>query len=104
MSLPKALQGARNTGLKLTWTQDDGTVENLTGATLSGTMKDKDGVVTAITGTLAIVTAASGIFSWAYSAADIATPGRYLVQFKATFTEYDLTYPENWEVEEAITV
>lgn len=102
MTLPRAIAGARNTGLQITWTQEDGTAQNLTGATLTGTIEDKDGVTRSITGTLALVTAASGIFSWAYSAADVATVGRYLVQFKATYTNFDLSYPEVWIVERAL--
>lgn len=104
MGLSRAIQGARNTGQQITWTQDDGPTQDLTGATLSGTIEDKDGNTSAITGTLAVVTAASGVFSWAYSAADIATVGRFLVQFKADYGSglYDLSYPEVWVVERAL--
>lgn len=102
MGLSRAIEGAKDTGLQITWTQDDGTAQDLTGATITGVIEDKDGATRAITGTLSIVTAASGIFSWAYSAADVATVGRYLVQFKATVSDYTLTYPEVWIVERAL--
>ncbi len=104
MGLSRAIQGARNTGLSITWTTDDGTAQNLTGATMSGTIENDEGTVRAVVGTLALVTASSGIFSWAYDAVDVATPGRYLVQFKATYSTYDLTYPEVWVVEPAQVV
>lgn len=104
MGLPRAIEGARNTVVTITWTQDDDTAQNLTGATLSGTIQNKDGTVTAIAGTLALSDAANGVFTWTYAAADVATPGRYLVQFKATYINYDLTYPEVWIVEPAQVV
>ena len=71
MGLPRAIEGALNTGLQITWTQDDGTALNLTGATITGTIEDKDGGTSAIAGVLAIVTATSGIFSWTYAAGDV---------------------------------
>jgi hypothetical protein len=104
MTLPRAIEGARNKGLSITWTTDDGTAQNLTAATITGTLKDKTGTVTAITGTLTATDASNGVFSWAYSAADVATPGLHLVVFKATYTNYDLTYPEVWIVEPAQVV
>jgi len=104
MGLSRAIQGARNTGLQITWAQDDGTAQDLTGATLSGTVEDKDGNTEAISGTLTIVDAAGGIFTWAYAASDVDTVGRFLVQFKADYGGglYDLSYPEVWVVERAL--
>ena len=104
MGLPRAIEGARYTGAQIIWSQDDGTVQNLSGATITGTIEDKDGTSRSITGTLALVTPASGIFSWAYSVADVGTVGRFLVQFKADYGGelYDLSYPEVWVVERAL--
>lgn len=105
MSLPRAIQGARHTGQSITWTQDDDddTAQDLTDATVTGTIEDEDGDTTAITGTLTVSDASNGVFTWAYSAADVATVGRFMVQFKATYTStYDLTYPEPWIVEPAL--
>ncbi len=101
MALENAIEGARHTGQQITWTHDDGTAQNLTGATMSGIIRDvPTGVETAITGTLALVTAASGIFTWAYSAADIATAGEYVVQFKADFgSTFALSHWINWLIE-----
>lgn len=87
MSLNDALQGAIHTGQSITWTRDDGTPQDLSGATLSGTIQSvRTGASVAIAGTLAIVTAASGIFTWAYAAADVAAAGEYLVQFSASYS------------------
>src|ERR1043165_2094470 len=103
MSLSRAIEGARHTGQRGTWTQEDGTPQDLTGATLSGTIMAQDGTTRSITGTLSITTAADGIFTWAYSAADVGTEGRFMVQFKATYGSlFDLTFPEQWIVEPAL--
>src|SRR5262245_19823252 len=103
MALPRAIEGARYTGMQVTWTQEDGTAQNLSGATLTGRIEDRAGDDRSITGTLTVTNAASGIFTWAYSAADVATVGRFMVQFKATYGSlYDLTFPEPWVVEPAV--
>ena len=100
MALQTAIVGARHTGQTITWTRTDGTAQNLTGATLTGTIRNfTTGVVTAIAGTLTIVTPTSGIFTWAFAAGDLAL-GRYEVQFKADYGGglYDLSFPEPWWV------
>ena len=103
MGLPRAIEGARHTGMRVTWTREDGTVQDLTGATLSGEILDSAGVARAITGTLTATSPASGLFTWAYSAADVGTVGRFLVQFKANYgSTYDLTFPEPWVVEPSL--
>jgi hypothetical protein len=85
MALAAAVQGATRPSQVITWTRADGTAEDLTGATITGTIKDSAGTVRAITGTLTVTTAASGVFTWAYSSADVATDGNYTVQFTAAF-------------------
>lgn len=103
MPLKRAIVGAVRTGQQITWSDEDGTAKDLTGTTITGTIEDSDGNTTAIAGTLNLVTAASGIFNWAYAAADIATAGRYTVQFKADDgADYDLTFPEAFVVERAL--
>lgn len=106
MPLEKAVQGARHTGQIVTWSGGDPLVaHDLNGATITGTMRNETTLVTtAITGTLTVTSAAAGIFTWAYSAADVATAGRFMVQFRATYTTYDLTYQEPWVVEAALVV
>lgn len=106
MALATAVAGARHTGQTITWTRANGTAHDLTGATLTGTIRNEvAGTVVAITGTLTPTSATEGIFTWAYSAADVATAGRYVVQFKATYTgTYDLSFLEPWTVDTAIVV
>jgi hypothetical protein len=69
---------------------------------MSVTIKDMEtGEVRSSTGTFTIIDSNEGQFSWKYSVADVAIPGNYLVQFKATSTitgDYDLSFPEPWEV------
>ncbi len=85
MALAHAIEGGTRPSQVVTWTRDDSTPEDLSGATLTGTIKNSLGVVRAIAGTLTVTTAASGIFTWAYHAADVATAGKCRVQFTATF-------------------
>lgn len=96
--LQNAIQGARHAGQQITWLIDGVTPLNLTGATLSGTTQNPAGEVRAIDGTLAIATATSGIFTWSYGAADTATAGEFVVQFKASFSQYELSLAEYWKV------
>lgn len=105
MSLPRTIKGSRYTGLQITWTQEiSGSAQDLTASTLTGVIRDEDGNSTAITGTLALSDAANGVFQWSFSAADVATAGRYEVQFKATYGSglYDVSFPERWVVEEVL--
>lgn len=100
MALASAVQHARKRAQTITWTDEDGTAINLTGATITGII-DRGGVQTAITGTLALVTAASGIFSWTYSAADVAQAGSFHVQFRAKYssdTLSEISYRTQWRV------
>ncbi len=85
MALAHAITGATRPSQVITWTRDDSTPEDLSGATLTGTIKNSLGVVRAIAGTLTVTTAASGIFTWAYHVDDVATAGKYRVQFTAAF-------------------
>lgn len=106
MALANAVKGGLRPAQYITWTRDDGTPENLTGATLTGWLRSiATGDVRAITGTLAVVTAASGIFSWTYSAADVADAGKFDVQFNAAFGSAPTparTIAAHWVVEESL--
>jgi hypothetical protein len=86
MALADAVQGAIRPAQQITWSREDGTAEDLSGATLTGFIRSqRTGTTRAIAGTLALTTAASGIFTWTYAAADVVDAGNFDVQFVATF-------------------
>lgn len=106
MALSEAVQGAIRPAQVVTWTREDGTAENLTGATLTGKVKNwRTGLTRSITGTLVLTDAANGVFTWTYSAADVGTAGRHDVQITASFAS-GLTpgrnYKSRWMVREAL--
>lgn len=105
--LPPTVKGSRKRALVITWQDTDGVAVDLTGATITGDLQNMTAgtAATAITGTFALVTAASGILSWARSAADVATLGAYKVQLKATYADtlYEKTLVAYWEVVESLT-
>ena len=86
MALASAVQGARRPAQEITWTRDGSTAEDLTGATITGWIRNRNtGVTRAIAGTLTVTSAAAGVFTWTYSAADVADAGEFDVQFNAAF-------------------
>ncbi len=86
MALADAVQGAKRPSQQITWTDEDGNALDLSGATITGRIRDETtGIARDIDGTLAIVTAASGIFSWDYGTQDVGTAGTFAVQFIATY-------------------
>lgn len=104
MELASAIEGARHTAQQVTWTYDDGTAVDLTGATITGYKRDRRiGEVTALDGTLQAADAANGVFLWTYGENDVAEPGIYSVQFVATFDEDDMeeSLPGIWRVHDA---
>jgi hypothetical protein len=104
--LPKAVKGARNSGLTITWKHPNGSAHNLTGSALTGFIRNRLGTVRAIDGTLALSDASNGVFTWAFGDVDVGTAGKFSVQFVATYTANSLsdkTYIEDWVVEEELT-
>ena len=103
MALSSAVEGARHTAQLITWTDGDGDPQNLTGATLTGWIRDGS-ATRAITGTLAVSDGTAGEFTWAYSAADVADAGIFRVQFVATYGDglADKTLSVLWVVEESL--
>ncbi len=85
MSLPTRVVGGLRPSLEVTWLRDDGDPEDLTSATMTGTIEDRQGNSRAIVGTLTVLDGAAGTFEWAFDAADLAAPGTYQVQFVAAF-------------------
>lgn len=105
MGLAKGVQGARHSAQQITWKKEDGTAYDLTGATITARIRDKvSGEVRDADGTLALVTAASGIFSWSYGALDVGRAGKFEVQFVASYSDSnaDKTFLADWDVEAAL--
>ena len=105
MSLAHAIKNARHTAQQITFTDDDGTAVNLTAATMTGKIRSRaTGQVRDIDGTLALVTAANGIITWAYGSTDVGTAGEFDVQFIATFGDglKDKSYITDWAVKDAL--
>lgn len=102
MPLPNAVQYSRQDTFVITWTADDDTATpaDLTGATLYGIINPGSNQ-RLITGTLALVTAAGGVFSWAPSEADVAEAGTFYVQFYAKYSngKPKLSSRQRWFVE-----
>lgn len=86
MSLPRAVQGARHTAVALVWADPMGTPQDLSGAELSGTLRNIETDETAaIDGDLTITDAAAGAFAYQYGPGDVAAAGTYEVQFTAAY-------------------
>lgn len=86
MTLAAAVQGARRPSQTITWADDAGTPLDLSGATVTARIRNTtNNQVVASDGDFVVVTAASGVFRWDYSAADVATSGDFEVQFTATY-------------------
>lgn len=105
--LADAVKGGRRPSQQITWTRADGIAEDLSGATLSGILThQRTGETRTITGDLIVTDGASGVFTWAYSAADVAESGRFNVQFTAVFAADPTparTAITSWRVLETLT-
>lgn len=104
MALQDAVVAARHTGQQITWNDAQGNAKDLTGAIVSGRIRNKvTGQARPVEGTLDLVTPGSGVFSWAYATADVADSGDFLVQFVATFgATDDKSFAHDWKVHEAL--
>lgn len=71
--------------MELTWLRESGDPEDLTGATMTGTITDRAGTSRPIAGALTVLDGPAGTFEWAFAAADLAQPGTYTIQFAAAF-------------------
>lgn len=105
--LPPVVKGARHTGQLLTWTDTNGAVHDLTGATITGRIRDVNNPSDsgrAITGALTVTDATNGKFTWAYSDVDVSTVGLFFVQFTATYIGglKDISFSQTWAVRKAI--
>jgi hypothetical protein len=104
--LAKAVEGATRPSQAITWAQADGAAMDLTGATLTGRIKNlASGAARNVAGTLSVTDAAAGEFTWAYHADDVAEAGKFEVQFTAAYgvaPSPARTFRESWIVESYI--
>lgn len=84
--IDSVVQGSVRPSLALTWADSDNAPTDLTGATLSGTIRAYDGTVRNVAGDLVITNAPDGAFRWDLAAADVANAGDFYVQFEANFS------------------
>lgn len=105
MALSDAIQGARKTPQRITWTyRNGGGAVDLTDATISGRIKPNSGQERAVDGTLTLVDPTSGIFDWTYGAEDVGDYGEFQVQFTATYPSAlkEISIVEEWTVHKAV--
>lgn len=86
MALAAAVAGALRPSQVITWLRGDDSAENLTGATITGKIRNTTtGATRSIAGALVVVSGPDGQFRWDYDPADVADAGEHQVQFTATF-------------------
>lgn len=104
MALATAVQGALRPAQPITWLDAEGNAFDLTGATLTGRIRNRaTRTARDVEGTLTVTEAAAGEFTWAFSAEDVAEAGTFDVQFTATVAgEAARTFLAEWVVEEAL--
>ena len=88
MALTPLYVGETHITWSLTWLDDSGAGINLTGSTVSGVLKTLGATTVAdvvLSGTFTLTTPASGLFTYAPVANDLATAADYQIQFKATY-------------------
>lgn len=106
MGLAPAIAGATRPGQSITWLDGDGSPVDLTGATITGKMRNKhSGQTRDITGVFTVTDGSAGVFVWIYDVGDVATAGAYAVQFTAAYSS--APSPErniiaSWNVMEAL--
>lgn len=106
MALAKAVAGGKRPSQLIMWTREDGNAETLTGATITGKIKRQgQGTSADLTGMFTVTDGAGGVFRWDYSTDDVATAGKHVVQFTATFGSSPTpakTFVAEWIVEESL--
>jgi YD repeat-containing protein len=106
-NLSTVAQGSERPLLVVPYTHADNTTgEDLTGAVITGYLKDlATGEVRQIVGGIEITDTANGVFEWTPDAQDVATAGTYQVQFSAVFGSEPTpgrTIVYEWEITESI--
>ena len=105
--ITKVAQGSLRPSIYCIWQHaDNSTPENLTGAALSGWIKDlATGTVRAIAGDLVVTDGATGAFRWDFAPADVEDEGTFEVQFSATWNSSPTpgrTAVFEWEIANSI--
>lgn len=86
MSLATAVKGGVRPSQTITWLREAGGAEDLTGATLTGTLRNRaTGETRTIAGALTVTDGPGGVFRWDYAAGDVLEAGAFDVQFNAAF-------------------
>jgi hypothetical protein len=88
-------RGDRLPTIRATLTNADGTPVNLTGATVTFTMKDVLDVPKVNAAACSPVDAVNGVVEYALQAADVNTPGDYFGRFTASFGGLSTTVPND---------
>ena len=105
-ALADAVKGGLRPPQLIVWEREDGSVEDLTGAGISGSLRSREsGAVRAISGALTVTDGAAGRFLWGYDAADVAEAGEFDVQFNAAFGSGPTparTFITRWRVRAAL--
>lgn len=106
MALPKIVQGALYHGMEITWYVDNEPFV-LTGATLTGAIRNRKGISKAITGSLTPdpdQVNNPGLFTWAFSADDVSDIAPQEAQFYADFAGVKAkTFAEDLVIEDDIS-
>lgn len=108
--LANAVVGGKRPSQIITWYREDGTLEDLTGATLAGKLRFQNQAVSqSIEGALTVIDEViQGVrpkFLWDYADADVASSGEHRVQFTAMFGSTPTpakTFVTKWNVEESL--
>ena len=97
-------KGDTNNVLEATLRDVNGVVVNLTGATVVFSMMNAASTVKVSLAACTIVTAAAGLVSYAWVAADVNTAGTYRGEFQVTYSGGGIqTFPNDSYIEVEIT-
>jgi hypothetical protein len=105
MALADAVKGGRWPAQQITWEPEGGGVANLSGATLTGKIRDSAGTTRAVAGTITVTNGPAGVFTWQYAAEDVAAAGLFDVQFTATWPDGltpGKTFIASWTIAESL--
>jgi hypothetical protein len=86
MALAMAVKGSKRPSQTITWALEGGGVLDITGATITATIVNREtGVSRTSDGTFSVTSGPAGLFRWDYGAADVAEAGSHMVKFTAAF-------------------